>query len=206
VTLEVGQVVHAVVDRVVHFGVFLTADGGEKVLVLAPDTGVSHDNLEGEFPRGCSVRVKILRYNDVDDVYRGESITRTAVARHKIAIQTGATAFFAEVAVDLERGANLGPVPEQWRAAATAGVHWACRLASSPTSVTVTDILGIHTDTNTALVAIAAARATWKLLGTRVPASLERQLDCAIRDSWNRSPDEPVGPLLERIAEAAETP
>ena len=129
----------------------------------------------------------------------------TPDAREKIAIQTGSAAFFAEVEVDEGELADsatldiLDPrVPAAWTAAALEGARWALRHSSATVGVRVTTILGMHTDTNAVLVALAAALATWKLIGFKPDAAILDRLHAELRSSW-QTLDAGLLPVLERI-------
>jgi hypothetical protein len=94
-------------------------------------------------------------------------------ARCRIAKQTGAYAYFAEV--EVVRGAPMQDPPvavdddfkglTPFTRAALLGVGAALKAAGSRTPVLVREVTGTYSDTTGATVALAAAEATWKLIG-----------------------------------------
>lgn len=73
--VNIGDVVEAVVVRVVPFGVVLAANEAE-ILLLGVDTGRDVDHVVEAYPVGSSVRVRIT-HRGSDGQYRGQAVPVT---------------------------------------------------------------------------------------------------------------------------------
>lgn len=133
-----------------------------------------------------------------------------STARHRIARQTGSFAYFAAVEVnDAPAGSPVvtadlrdARVPRAWVEAATEGASWALALAGTPSCVCITTILGLLTDTSPALVAAAAAQATWKLVDFTptdlLAGKMERAVEVVGRTFSMVSPSEFLNSIASR--------
>ena len=68
-----GEVLRAVVDRVVPFGVFLASPRGKK-LVLAVDAAAGGARVEDMFRPGSTIDVENILYDASDDIYRARVV------------------------------------------------------------------------------------------------------------------------------------
>lgn len=74
---------------------------------------------------------------------------------------------------------------EQWQAAAVAGAKFALRRMGIDRAVTISRVVGIHTDTTPTVVAIAAAYAVWKAEQYTPNDTLVASLKELARSSWD---------------------
>jgi hypothetical protein len=130
----------------------------------------------------------------------------SVIAKGKVARVHGGRPHFAEVHLSLEDDAGVvvefrcsgagwvrqGEIEEvsatgyeDWKAAADGAICHALAAANADGArVTVRAIFGMTTDTNSAIVALAAALAVWNALGVDPPADALAHLSDAAFSSW----------------------
>jgi hypothetical protein len=75
---------------------------------------------------------------------------------------------------------------EDWKQGAMVGVEYALRQANClDCTVVVTKIVGMFTDTNPSIVAVAAAMAVWQALNYKPTEPEEKKLEDIVFNSWN---------------------
>lgn len=67
--LKQGDIVDATIDRIVQYGLYLSA-GGDSFLVLAVDADTGNTPIEDVFNTGERVRIQVMRHSAEDDLYR----------------------------------------------------------------------------------------------------------------------------------------
>jgi hypothetical protein len=133
--------------------------------------------------------------------------------KSKIKRLTGGIPLFAQVSLTVEPTADftrvefacagagfssqgyLESVPplgyEPWKDGALAGVRFALAVAGvSAAAVVITEIVGVTSDTNPTVVAVAAAHALWNALELNPPLRAVRFLDSQVSSSVGGAPDQ----------------
>ncbi|MGC3968484.1 MAG: hypothetical protein QM775_14235 [Pirellulales bacterium] len=124
------------------------------------------------------------------------------IGESQVKKQIGGRGYFARVHVacliggEQFRSVSLDPSADEpwyrsegWTHAAMAGAALGLKLADAKAACTITQITGMHVDSNPTLMAIAAIRAVWEALGFEPAEELAAFLEAAIfrKTEWSVS-------------------